>query len=166
VALKVLRSEIARDVFWRQRFETEARAISRLNHPHICTLHDIGRERLRPPESAAEDEVDFLVMELVEGEPLVRLLAKGPMPAVHAVRHGLEIAAALEEAHDHGVVHGDLKPGNIIVTRFGLKLLDFGLARQLAVAPVSDLTRTRAPLAELGTIAGTLSSESSSTACG
>jgi len=156
VAIKVLRSEIARDDFWRQRFEVEARAISCLNHPHICTLHDIGRERLHPSESADEDEVDFLVMELVDGEPLGRLLAKGPFPAAHVVRYGLEIAAALEDAHDHGVVHGDLKPGNIMVTRFGLKLLDFGLAKQLAVAPVSDLTRTRAPLAELGTVAGTL----------
>ena len=156
VALKVLRSEIARDVFWRERFEQEARAISRLNHPNICTLHDIGRERLHPSESADEDKIDFLVMELVDGDPLVRVLAKGPVPAAHVVRYGLEIAAALEEAHDHGVVHGDLKPGNIVVTRFGLKLLDFGLAKQLAVAPVSDLTRTRAPLAELGAVAGTL----------
>jgi non-specific serine/threonine protein kinase len=156
VALKVLRSEIARDAFWRERFEGEARAISCLNHPHICTLHDIGRERLHPSERADEDEVDFLVMELVDGDPLVRLLAKGPFPAAHVARYGLEIAAALEDAHDHGVVHGDLKPGNIMVTRFGLKLLDFGLAKQLAVAPVSDLTRTRAPLAELGAVAGTL----------
>jgi len=136
VAIKVLRPDIARDVQSRQRFEREARAVSRLNHPFICVLHDVGRERLRPDV----DEFDFLVMELVEGEPLGQVVARGLLPAVQVVRHGLEIAAALEEAHAQGVVHGDLKPGNIMVTKFGLKLLDFGLARQVSVASVSELS--------------------------
>jgi non-specific serine/threonine protein kinase len=136
VAIKVLRPDIARDVQSRQRFEREARAVSRLNHPFICVLHDVGRERLQPDV----DEFDFLVMELVEGEPLGQVVARGPLPAVQVVRHGLEMAAALEEAHAHGVVHGDLKPGNIMVTKFGLKLLDFGLARQVSVASVSELS--------------------------
>jgi non-specific serine/threonine protein kinase len=137
VALKVLRPDIARDIHSRQRLEREARAVSRLNHPHICVLHDIGRERLQ----ADADEFDFLVMELVEGEPLSHVLARGVLPPTQVVRHGMDIASALEEAHGHGVVHGDLKPANIMVTRFGLKLLDFGLARHLAVvAPVADLS--------------------------
>jgi non-specific serine/threonine protein kinase len=136
VALKVLRSDTARDIESRLRLEREARAVSRLNHPHICVLHDIGREH----SPANADEFDFLVMELVEGETLSHVLARGVLPPTQVVRHGMDIASALEEAHGHGVVHGDLKPGNIMVTRFGLKLLDFGLARQLAVAPVANLT--------------------------
>jgi predicted ATPase len=152
VAIKVLRSDLARELGSRERFEAEARAVSRLNHPHICTLHDIGRARA----GSGGGEIDFLVMELVDGEPLGRALARGPFPPAQVVRHGLEIAAALEDAHDHGVVHGDLKPGNIMTTRFGVKLLDFGLARQLAVVAVSDLTRTPVPLAGQETIAGTL----------
>jgi non-specific serine/threonine protein kinase len=151
VAIKVLRPDIARDFPSRQRLEREARAVSRLNHPHICVLHDIGRERLRPDA----DEFDFLVMELLEGESLGHIVARGVLPAVQVVRHGLEIAAALEEAHDHGVVHGDLKPANIVVTKFGLKLLDFGLARQLAVSSVPTLSGAPTEL-EPDTVAGTL----------
>jgi non-specific serine/threonine protein kinase len=151
VALKVLRPDIARNTQSRQRLEREARAVSRLNHPHICILHDVGRERLQPDA----EELDFLVMELVEGETLSHVLARGVIPPTHVVRQGLDIASALEEAHGHGVVHGDLKPGNIMVTRFGLKLLDFGLARQLAVAAVPDLSLvTTEPGSSL--VAGTL----------
>ncbi len=102
VALKVLRPDMARDFHSRQRFEHEARAVSRLNHPHICVLYDIGREQFRGDAS----EFDFLVMELVEGETLSHVLVRGPLPAAQVVRHGLEIAAALEEAHGQGVVHG------------------------------------------------------------
>jgi non-specific serine/threonine protein kinase len=151
VALKVLRPDAARDSASRGRFESEARAISRLNHPHICVLYDVGRERL----GADGTECDFLVMELVDGEPLTSVLARGPLPAAHVVRNALEIAAALEDAHGHDVVHGDLKPGNVMATRFGLKLLDFGLARQLCLAAPTDAsnapTEVVSPL-----VAGTL----------
>ena len=150
VAIKVLRPELAFDVAWRKRFEKEARAISRLNHPHICSLYDIGRE---PP--SGNDAIDFLVMELVEGPPLGQLLARGSLPAADVVRYGLEIAAALEEAHNHGILHGDLKPGNVIATKFGLKLLDFGLARPLDGVPVSDITRTHTVWAT-GLVMGTI----------
>jgi eukaryotic-like serine/threonine-protein kinase len=117
-----------------ERFEREARAISALNHPHICTLHDIGHER---PASGA-DEVAFLVMEHVEGtEP------KGPLPLDQAIGHAVQICEALEAAHKAGIVHRDLKPANILITRQGVKLLDFGLAKlQPATmsAPTSDAT--------------------------
>src|ERR1700683_4578259 len=99
------------------RFEVEARAISALNHPHICTLYDVGP--------------NYLVMELVEGETLAARLKQGPLPPVEVLRYGVEIAEALAEAHAHGIVHRDLKPSNIMLTRHGVKVLDFGLARVL-----------------------------------
>ena len=151
VAIKVLRAELAQQPGGRARFEREARAVSQLNHPHICTLHDIGRERVNP----TGDEVDFLVMELIDGEALSQVLARGPMPPARVVRHGIEMSAALEEAHAHDLVHGDLKPGNIMTTKFGMKLLDFGLARQLSLSAPSDLTRTSASV-DTGVVAGTL----------
>src|SRR5712691_4941522 len=112
-----------------ERFEREAQAIAALNHPHICTLYDVGP--------------DYLVMEYMEGEPL-----RGPLPHEEAVRLALQIAAALEEAHGKGIVHRDLKPGNILRSRAGIKVLDFGLAKLIASDP--DDTRTLE-----GTIAGT-----------
>ena len=151
VAIKVLRPELARQPGARAQFEREARAVSQLNHPHICTLHDIGRERVDP----TGDEVDFLVMELIDGEALSQVLARGPMPLARVVRHGVEMSAALEEAHAHALVHGDLKPGNIMSTKFGMKLLDFGLARQLSLSAPTDLTRTSTSV-EAGVVAGTL----------
>jgi predicted Ser/Thr protein kinase len=99
------------------RFEVESRAISALNHPHICTLYDVGP--------------NYLVMELVEGETLAARLKHGPLPAVEVLRYAVEIAEALAEAHAHGIVHRDLKPSNIMLTRHGVKVLDFGLARVL-----------------------------------
>jgi non-specific serine/threonine protein kinase len=152
VALKVLHPDIARDNRARQRLEREARAISRLNHPHICVLYDVGSDRFQTDAS----EVEFLVMELVDGETLSSVLARGLLPPTHVVRHGMDIASALEEAHGHAVVHGDLKPGNIMVTRFGLKLLDFGLSRQLAVAPVSDVSLMTTEAESAPPVAGTL----------
>jgi Tol biopolymer transport system component len=119
VALKVIR---ASDVPGRdrlQRFLREARAISRLNHPHICALYDIGEQ----------DGEAFLVMEYVAGETLADRLARGPLRVEEALRYGLEIADALEAAHRSGVVHRDLKPSNIMIGRDGVKLLDFGLAK-------------------------------------
>src|SRR6266542_3546520 len=109
VAIKVLPEHLAADPDFRQRFDREARAVSSLNHPHICTLHDIG----------AQDGVSFLVMELLEGETLAGRLAKGRPPLDEALRYATQIADALDKAHRHGVVHRDLKPGNIMITKAG-----------------------------------------------
>src|ERR1041385_2567458 len=118
VALKVLPRPAARDVEARRRFEQEARAISNLNHPNICALYDVGRH----------DEIDFLVMEYLEGETLSTRLARGPLPHHLLVRHAGEIADALQAAHRQGVIHRDLKPSNVVLTESGAKLLDFGIA--------------------------------------
>ena len=141
VAIKIVRGEFS------ERFEREAKAISALNHPHICTLHDVG----------SEQGVLYLVMELVEGETLSERLHKGPLPAQQAVRIAAEIAAALEEAHRKGIAHRDLKPGNVMLTKSGVKLLDFGLAK-IAAAPaaVDGATVSMAsPLTGRHTILGT-----------
>ena len=119
VAIKVLPSELAQDPGRRERFEREARAVSSLNHPHICTLHDIG----------SENGIDFLVMEHIEGETLTDVLRKGALPLERALRAGTQLADALDKAHRQGVVHRDVKPGNIMLTSSGVKLLDFGLAK-------------------------------------
>ena len=103
----------------RARFAREARAVAALTHPHICTLYDVGRQ----------DEVDFLVMEYLEGETLAARLAAGRLPLDQALTHAMEIASALDHAHRHGIVHRDLKPANIMLTASGAKLLDFGLAK-------------------------------------
>jgi serine/threonine protein kinase len=127
VAVKVLRPHLLQSAEARQQFDREARAISRLNHPHVCTLYDVGHE----------GGVDFLVMEYVEGETLARRLQRGAIPVAQAIGLGSQIADALARAHRQGIVHRDLKPANIILTRGGIKLLDFGLAR-LDVASVSE----------------------------
>ena len=152
VAIKVLPSHLAADAGLRKRFEQEARAVSSLNHPHICTLYDVGRE----------DGIDFIVMELLEGETLAERLKRGALPLDEALRYGVEIADALDKAHRRGVVHRDLKPGNVMITPPGTKLLDFGLAKVAAAGPsegVSVLsalpTEARALTAE-GSIIGTL----------
>jgi len=138
VAIKVLPSPVAADRESRERFEREARAVAALNHPHICTLYDIGRA----------DGVDFLVMELLEGETLASRLARGPLPAEDALPLAIQIASALERAHRAGIVHRDLKPANIMLTEQGSKVLDFGLAK-LVGADV-EATRTMA-----GSVVGT-----------
>src|SRR5262245_39447157 len=120
VAIKVLPRYLSQRADLRQRFEREARALASLSHPHVCPIHDIGRE----------DGIDFLVMEYLEGETLARRLSKGALPLEQALQYGVEIAQALDEAHRHGVIHRDLKPGNIMLTKTGAKLLDFGLAKQ------------------------------------
>ncbi len=109
VAIKTTREQ------FNARFAREARAISSLNHPNICILHDIGP--------------NYLVMELVEGETIAARLKKGPLPLEEAIRYARQVAAALEAAHEKGIIHRDLKPGNVMLTRSGAKILDFGLAR-------------------------------------
>ncbi len=154
VAVKVLPQHLSDNPEVRARFEREARTISSLNHPHICTLHDIGRE----------GDIDFLVMELVEGETLAQRLAKGALPIAEVLRLGAQVADALDRAHRAGVVHRDLKPGNVMLTKSGAKLMDFGLARAtgLAAPPGSATMATMthsptmaAPLTAEGTILGT-----------
>ena len=150
VAIKVLPEDLAGSADFRARFEREARAVSALNHPNICTLYDIGHQ----------DGNDFLVMELLEGETLAARIQRGPLPAAEVLKHGMEIADGLDRAHRAGIVHRDLKPGNIMLTKSGAKLLDFGLARQTppAGAPISGLSQTPTmshALTAQGTIVGT-----------
>ena len=151
VAIKVLPRELAANPESRQRLDREARSISKFSHPHICALFDIGHE----------GEVDFLVMEYLEGETLERRLERGPLPIAQALRHAIEIADALEKAHHLGVVHRDLKPGNIMLTKSGVKLLDFGLAKfkpeaaPIAIALTEMATETRKLTVE-GMLVGTL----------
>jgi eukaryotic-like serine/threonine-protein kinase len=142
VAIKVLPSEMANDVQLKLRFEREAKAISQLNHPHICTLHDVGD--------------GFLVMELLEGETLAARIARGPMPPADILRYGAQIADALQRAHRAGIVHRDLKPANIMLTKAGAKLLDFGLAKPAGISISSEATTMHGmPLTEQGMILGT-----------
>jgi eukaryotic-like serine/threonine-protein kinase len=153
VALKVLSDHLSGSEEVRQRFEREAKAISSLQHPNICTLHDVGRE----------GEIDFLVMELLEGESLADRIEKGPLPIEEVLRLGIQIADALEKAHTAGIVHRDLKPGNVFLTDRGVKLLDFGLAKLHSTAPQSSRTQLgqlpteakSAPLTSAGMILGT-----------
>jgi Tol biopolymer transport system component len=149
VAVKVLAPHLAATPEVRARFEREARTISQLNHPHICTLHDVGHH----------EGTDYLVMELLEGETLARRLEKGPLPVAEVLSLGGQIADALARAHRAGVVHRDLKPGNVMLTKAGAKLMDFGLARPARPAPVAGSepespTMSR-PLTAEGTIVGT-----------
>ncbi len=153
VAVKVLPASLSENPAFRQRFEREAKAISQLSHPHICTVHDVGNEA----------GVEYLVMEFLEGETLANRIAKGPLPPDQVLRYGIEIADALEKAHRHGVVHRDLKPGNVMLTKSGVKLVDFGLAKLDLPAPgsvaasLSDvLTQGDMGLSAQGTIVGTL----------
>jgi eukaryotic-like serine/threonine-protein kinase len=151
VAIKVLPAEFSADADRRQRFEREARAVSSLNHPHICTLYDVGEQ----------DGILFLAMEHLEGQTLAEAIAKGPLANAQVLRYGTEVADALDKAHRQGIVHRDLKPGNIMLTRSGAKLLDFGLAKvnTLEGAPSADVSKlaTRAkPLTGDGTMLGTL----------
>ena len=119
VAIKVLPEHVASDPDLKQRFEREAKTISSLNHPHICTLYDIGEH----------EGTYFLVMEYLEGETLAARIARGPLPLADAVQHMLVLLGALQVLHGLGLVHRDLKPANVFLTPHALKLLDFGLAR-------------------------------------
>src|SRR6267378_6298532 len=119
VAIKVLPTHLADRAELRERFEREARVVASLNHPHICVLHDIGQQ----------DSIDYLVMEYLEGETLAQRLVKGSLPLEQVLQYAIEIADALDKAHRKGITHRDLKPGNVMLTKTGTKLLDFGLAK-------------------------------------
>ncbi len=153
VAVKILPSHLSENLEAKQRFDREARAISSLNHSNICTLYDVGYQ----------GGVDYLVMEFLEGETLADRLRKGPLTAEQLLKCGAEICEGLEKAHKTGVVHRDLKPGNIMLTKTGAKLMDFGLAKSTPAEPLhaSSLTMTSSgplpgqPLTAQGTVLGT-----------
>src|SRR5215469_6359611 len=121
VAVKVLASHLSSSPELKQRMEREARAISCLNHPHICQLYDIG----------SQSGTDFLVMEFLQGETLAERLRRGALPLAEVCKIGIALAEALSFAHKHGIVHRDLKPGNIMLTTSGARLMDFGLAKPM-----------------------------------
>ena len=160
VAVKVLSSSLSQSPELKARFDREARAISALQHPHICVLHDVG----------SHDGTDFLVMEYLEGESLAARLKNGPLPLEQIYKIAIEVADALEKAHRAGIVHRDLKPGNVMLTKTGAKLLDFGLAKTagpLAAAAASGasasvfaaamtMTSPASPLTSAGSIVGTI----------
>jgi Tol biopolymer transport system component len=159
VAIKVLPQHLSSNPDLKQRFEREARAISSLNHPHICHLYDVG----------SQEGTDFLVMEYLEGETLAARVEKGPLPVEQVVKIGMEVADALDKAHRQGIIHRDLKPGNIMLTKAGAKLMDFGLAKPALAtgaaagpltpssptSPIASLTKPTSPLTAAGTLVGT-----------
>jgi len=153
VAIKILPSHLSENAEAKQRFDREARTISSLNHPNICTLYDVGHQ----------DGIDFLVMEYLEGETLADRLRRGPLALEQVLKYGIEICEGLEKAHRSGVVHRDLKPGNVMLTKTGAKLMDFGLAKAAVVSPASSssLTVTLStpagshPLTAQGAVVGT-----------
>src|ERR1051326_913725 len=161
VAIKVLSAHLSDNADLKARFEREARAISSLQHPHICVLHDIGNE----------GGMDFLVMEYLEGESLADGLNRGPLPMEQFWKIAIEVADALDKAHRAGITHRDLKPGNIMLTKTGSKLLDFGLAKgsgaafaatagsspsQSVFAAAMTRSSPASPLTSAGSIVGTV----------
>jgi serine/threonine protein kinase len=147
VAIKVLPAHLADKPELRERFEREARTIASLNHPHICTLYDVGHQ----------DGTDFLVMEYLEGETLATRLLKGPLPLEQTLQYAIEIVGALDKAHRKGVTHRDIKPGNVMLTKSGTKLLDFGLAKlKQATTPEALPESQMATLSRNPTVEGTL----------
>ena len=149
VAIKILPASLSTSPDIRERFEREARAVSKLSHPNICVLHDVGRE----------SGVDFIVMEYLEGETLESRLEKGPLPPDQILKVAIQVADALEKAHRQGIIHRDLKPANVMLTKSGAKLMDFGLAKQVETSPVAtaltELTAADRKLTTEGTILGT-----------
>jgi serine/threonine protein kinase len=150
VAVKVLPGHAADQPDARERFEREARTIAGLNHPHICVLYDIGNQ----------DGMEYLVMEYMEGETLAQRLQRGYLPLPQTLQYAIEIADALDKAHHSGVTHRDLKPGNIMLTKSGAKLLDFGLAKlkpsSAPASPLAELSTAKDNITVQGTIIGTL----------
>jgi len=160
VAIKVLPSHLSSDPESKLRMEREARAISALQHPNICTLHDIG----------AQDGLNFLVMEYLDGQTLAARLEKGALPLDQVLKIGVEVAQALDKAHSQGIIHRDLKPANIMLTKGGAKLMDFGLAKpnltivsqavgsftpSTPTMSLASLTEAASPLTQKGSIVGT-----------
>ena len=145
VAIKILPPDVANDPVRKQRFEREAKTISSLNHPHICVLHDVGHQ----------EGLDYLVMECIEGETLAKRLEKGALPLEQVLKYGAQIADALDKAHRSGVVHRDLKPGNIMLTKTGAKLLDFGLAKPTFAAANALTLTASTPVTVEGVVVGT-----------
>ncbi len=158
VAIKVLPANLASDPERRRRFEHEARAVSALSHPNICTLHDIGSE----PVAGTSERRDYLVMEFLEGETLAQRLRRGAMPLEQALDIGAQVADALAKAHRHGIVHRDLKPANIMLVKSGAglqpKLLDFGLAklRPRSSYPAVGVSRRHGSSTTPGAVMGTV----------
>ena len=145
VAVKILPSEFAHNEQLKQRFEREAKTISQLNHPHICTLYDVGHD----------NGIDYLVMELIEGESLADRISRGPLPMQDVLRYGIQIAEALDRAHKQGIVHRDLKPANVMLTKSGAKLLDFGLAKSAVIVAAPESATIQRSLTAEGSIVGT-----------
>src|SRR5437879_8120328 len=149
VAVKILPDHLANRAELRERFDREARTVASLNHPHICSLFDIGHQ----------DGIDFLVMEYLEGETLAERLKKA-LPLDQVLQNAIEIADALDKAHRKGITHRDLKPSNIMLTKSGSKLLDFGLAKlrqeSKTSIPLSELPTAKSAVTVEGAILGTL----------
>ena len=173
VAIKVLAAHLWENPKVKKRFEREARAISKLSHPRICALYDVGEADVETtaehrsgnepgasPLATERRRISYLVMEYLEGETLAQRLSKGPLTTELVLRYGIEIADALDAAHRQGIVHRDLKPGNIMLTMSGIKLLDFGVAIfEQAKTPEGDLSHLETldgPLTGVGIVAGTL----------
>src|ERR1035438_3348672 len=153
VAIKILPTQVSQDSDAKQRFDREARAISSLNHPNICALYDVG----------TQDGISYIVMEYLQGQTLANRLDKGPLPFGQLLKYAIDICEGLDRAHRSGVIHRDLKPGNIMLTKTGAKLMDFGLAKSVAIAAslVSNVTATSFtpashPLTMQGTVVGTV----------
>jgi serine/threonine protein kinase len=148
VAIKILPANIAANPEFKERFEREAKAISSLNHAHICTLYDIGQE----------NGTDYLVMEFLEGETLAERLSRGPIPYDEMLQIAVQIASGLDSAHHQGLIHRDLKPGNVMLTGEGAKLLDFGLAKAQFASGTQGMTAitSTTPLTGANTILGTM----------
>jgi Tol biopolymer transport system component/tRNA A-37 threonylcarbamoyl transferase component Bud32 len=153
VAIKVLNAQLVASTELRARFEREAKVISQLQHPHICVLHDVGNE----------GPIDYLVMEFLQGESLAERLRKGPLAPEHILTIAIEIADALEKAHRAGVVHRDLKPGNVMLTKSGAKLLDFGLAKPLGATVASGAGSGASPSVFAAALTQTMPSPSPAT---
>ena len=158
VAIKVLPEHFAADSDRRERFEREARAVAGLNHPHICSLHDVGEAAGPEATRSTSDSVRFLVMEYLDGQTLADRLVRGPLLLSEVLRYTVEIADALDHAHRRGLVHRDLKPGNVMLTGAGAKLLDFGVSKSQpspSVPTLATLSPHDAQLTANGAVLGT-----------